>query len=138
MTIPDNTATLFEQNRATNDKVLATDVPALYAFKQFERQEERLAALEAQVVQQNQQLFSSLQSERQQLFANTLGQQQALFGVALPSLGRHWADGVTLSSKTLDLDTNEVNSQVVGAEVVLAWLPRFARPSTRLWRKTST
>jgi ribosomal protein L9 len=125
MTIPDNTQTLYEEDRATNDKVMATDVPALYAYKQFERQEERLAALEAQITQQNQQLFGSLQSERQQLFANTLGQQQALFGAALPSMARQWTDAVTISTKTLDLDTNEVNSQTVGAEVVAGLAPEI-------------
>lgn len=90
MTIPDNTATLFEQDRATNDKVLATDIPALYGYKQFERQEERLAALELALAQQNQQLFGTLQSERQQLFANLVGQNQQIFGAALPTIARLW------------------------------------------------
>ena len=125
MDISDNTAALFSQDRATNDKVLATDTPALYAFKQFERQEERLAALEAQIAQQNQQLFASLQGERQQLFANTLTQQQALFGAALPSMARLWADGVTIGAKTLDKDTNEINSEAVGAEVVAGLAPEI-------------
>lgn len=125
MAISETTQTLFEEDRATNDKVMATDVPALYAYKQFERQEERLASLEAAITQQNQQLFGSLQSERQQLFANTLNQQQALFGVALPSLARQWADGVTLGAKTLDKDTNEINSEAVGAEVVAGLAPEI-------------
>jgi hypothetical protein len=114
MTIPDNTATLFEQDRATNDKVLATDTPALYAYKQFERQEERLAALEAQ-----------LASERGQLFTSVLSQQQQMFQASLPTLARIWANGATLDVKTLDKDTNEINSEAVGAEVVAGLAPEI-------------
>lgn len=114
MTIPDNTATLFEQDRATNDKVLATDAAAVYLWKQFERQEERLAALEAQ-----------LSGERHQLFSSVLGQQQQMFQSSLPTLARIWANGATLDVKTLDKDTNEVNSESIGAEVVAGLAPEI-------------
>jgi hypothetical protein len=114
MTIPDNTATLFEQDRATNDKVMATDAPAVYLYKQFQRQEERLAALESQ-----------LASERGQLFSSVLGQQQQMFQASLPTLARIWANGATLDVKTLDKDTNEINSEAVGAEVVAGLAPEI-------------
>jgi hypothetical protein len=114
MTIPDNTQTLFEQDRATNDKVMATDVPALYAYKQFERQEERLAALENQ-----------LAGERTQLFTSVLSQQQQMFQASLPTLARIWANGATLDAKTLDKDTNEVNSEAIGAEVIAGLAPEI-------------
>jgi hypothetical protein len=114
MTIPDNTQTLFEEDRATNDKVFATDTPALYAFKQFERQEERLAALESQ-----------LASERGQLFTSVLSQQQQMFQASLPTLARIWSNGATLDVKTLDKDTNEINSEAVGAEVVAGLAPEI-------------
>ena len=114
MTVPDNTQTLFEQDRATNDKVMATDVPALYAYKQFERQEERLAALENQ-----------LAGERTQLFTSVLSQQQQMFQASLPTLARIWANGATLDAKTLDKDTNEVNSEAIGAEVIAGLAPEI-------------
>jgi hypothetical protein len=114
MTIPDNTQNLFEQDRATNDKVMATDVPALYAYKQFERQEERLAALENQ-----------LAGERTQLFTSVLSQQQQMFQASLPTLARIWANGATLDAKTLDKDTNEVNSEAIGAEVIAGLAPEI-------------
>ena len=108
-------------DNATNDKVLAVDVPAVYAWKQFERQEERLAALEQAVALQNQQLFGTLQSERQQLFANT----QVLFQAAWPTVARLWSDSATVSAKTLDKDTNEINSEAIGGEVVAGLAPEI-------------
>lgn len=108
-------------DNATNDKVLAVDVPAVYAWKQFERQEERLAALEAALAQQNQQLFGTLQSERQQLFANT----QVLFQAAWPTVAQAWANAGIVSTKTLDKDTNEINSEAIGGEVVAGLAPEI-------------
>ena len=66
--------------------------------------------------------YQALRDQNQQLFANTLQQNQQLFNVALQNL----SNMTLMSAKVLDKDTNEINSEAIGAQVVAELSPAIA------------
>ena len=68
-------------------------------------------------------MFSALMSERQQLFGNLMVLSTEVNANHVDNARRTAADAQTLSIKTLDTDTNEINSQAIGAEVAAGVAP---------------
>lgn len=119
MTIPDNTATLFEQDRATNDKVLATDAAALRVYQCHDLTLQQTGANYARMLAEANALFAQALTQRDQLFAQAVRHTEDNHQVVLRMAQQH----ATLDVKTLDKDTNEINSEAVGAEVVAGLAP---------------
>jgi hypothetical protein len=114
MTIPDNTATLFEQDRATNDKVLATDAAALRVYQGHDLSLQQSGTNYARMVAEANALFAQALTQRDQLFSQALRHAEDTHQVVVRMAQQH----ATLDAKNLDKDTNEVNSEAVGAKVV--------------------
>ncbi len=72
MTIPDNTATLFEQDRATNDKVLATDAAALRIYQGHDLSLQQTGINYARMMAEANALFAQALTQRDQLFSQAL------------------------------------------------------------------
>jgi hypothetical protein len=121
MTIPDNTATLFEQDRATNDKVLATDAAALRVYQGHDLTLQQTGANYARMLAEANALFAQALTQRDQLFAQAVRHAEDNHQVVLRMAQQH----ATLDVKTLDKDSNEVNSESVGAEVVAGLAPEI-------------
>lgn len=119
MTIPDNTATLFEQDRATNDKVLATDAAALRVYQGHDLTLQQTGANYARMLAEANALFAQALIQRDQLFAQAVRHAEDNHQVVLRMAQQH----ATLDVKTLDKDSNEINSEAVGAEVVAGLAP---------------
>lgn len=132
MTIPDNTATLFEQDRATNDKVLATDAAALRVYQGHDLTLQQTGTNYSRMIAEANALFAQALTQRDQLFAqalrhsednhqivNRLAQEHATIGARIAQ------EQATIGVKTLDKDTNEINSEAVGAEVVAGLAPEI-------------
>ena len=114
MTIPDNTATLFEQDRATNDKVLATDAAALRVYQGHDLSLQQTGINYARMMAEANALFAQALTQRDQLFSQALRHSEDNHQVVVRMAQQH----ATLDVKILDKDTNEVNSEAVGAKVV--------------------
>jgi len=114
MTIPDNTATLFEQDRATNDKVLATDAAALRVYQGHDLSLQQTGTNYTRMVAEGNALFAQALTQRDQLFAQGLRHAEDNHQIVARMAQQH----ATLDIKILDKDTNEVNSEAIGAKVV--------------------
>jgi hypothetical protein len=114
MTIPDNTATLFEQDRATNDKVLATDAAALRVYQGHDLSLQQTGTNYARMLAEANALFAQALTQRDQLFSQALRHSEDNHQVVVRMAQQH----ATLDVKILDKDTNEINSEAVGAKVV--------------------
>jgi hypothetical protein len=123
MTIPDNTATLFEQDRATNDKVLATDAAALRVYQGHDLSLQQTGINYARMMAEANALFAQALTQRDQLFSQALRHSEDNHQVVVRMAQQH----ATLDVKILDKDSNEVNSEAtpalragasVGAKVV--------------------
>jgi hypothetical protein len=121
MTIPDNTTTLFEQDRATNDKVLATDAAALRVYQGHDLTLQQTGTNYARMIAEANALFAQALTQRDQLFAQAVRHAEDNHQVVLRMAQQH----ATLDVKTLDKDTNEINSESVGAEVVAGLAPEI-------------
>lgn len=69
--------------------------------------------IDAETIRQGGQGYQRLVDQNQQLFSTTLQQNQQLFNVSLNVL----SNLALMSAKTLDKDTNEINSEGIGAAV---------------------
>ncbi len=114
MTIPDNTATLFEQDRATNDKLLTTDAAALRVYQGHDLSLQQTGTNYARMMAEANQLFAQALAQRDQLFSQALRHAEDNHQVVVRMAQQH----ATLDAKSLDKDTNEINSEAVGAKVV--------------------
>jgi hypothetical protein len=114
MTIPDNTATLFEQDRATNDKVLATDAAALRIYQGHDLSLQQTGINYARMMAEANALFAQALTQRDQLFSQALRHSEDNHQVVVRMAQQH----ATLDVKILDKDTNDVTSEGVGAKVV--------------------
>ena len=70
-------------------------------------------------------MFNALMSERQQLFSNLMTLSTSVNATHVDASRRAVADAQTLSIKTLDKDTNEVNSESIGAKVAQDIVPEI-------------
>jgi hypothetical protein len=121
MTIPDNTATLFEQDRATNDKVLATDAAALRVYQGHDLTLQQTGTNYARMIAEANALFTQALTQRDQLFTQALRHAEDNHQIVT----RIAQEQATIGTKTLDKDTNEINSEAVGAEVVAGLAPEI-------------
>lgn len=112
---------LFAQDRATNDKVLATDAAALRVYQGADETYRQAGTNYARMMVEANQLFSQALTQRDQLFAQTLRHSEDNHQVVLRMAQQH----ATLDMKILDKDTSDITSEAVGSEVVAGLAPEI-------------